>query len=80
MSTVIPFPLARRRAYVLKQAVLLSGLGHAAAERWLASQLELQRRVMLRRGITASDAAKQLRSLEWAIRAEVVRLSRGGAA
>lgn len=51
MAEVKPFPLARRRAFVLKQARRMAAISVGAAERHLQNTLRIQQEAMLRRGI-----------------------------
>jgi Family of unknown function (DUF6074) len=70
-AVVIPFPSARRRHFIARQARRLADASEPAAERILASQLRLQRAAMQRRGIDPALMAKELRCLESAIRGAV---------
>lgn len=74
MAEIVPFPLARRADLVRRQAALFAGLGQRAAENGLCHMLEIQRRVLLRRGIDDREADRQVLALEGAIRAHVWRL------
>ncbi len=79
---VIPFPLARRRDYVRRQADWLAQQSEVAAERNLSRQLAQQRETLLRRGVDHASADAEVAALEKAIRAEIWSLAhiRGGAA
>lgn len=68
-AQVLPFPLARRTAYVRRHAARMAALGHDAAERYLRAQLQIQEKTLRRRAVAELVIAEQLRSLESAIRA-----------
>lgn len=82
MSALVVFPLARRSVFVRKHACRMATLSATAAESHLRRMLDVQRDVMGRRGVPSEEVARQLRSLELAIRAELWRcvFSPGGAA
>jgi hypothetical protein len=79
---VLPFPRVRDRAFVRRHAALMASYSANAAEKHLSTQLDLQRRTMVRRGIDPSSIHEQVKALEAAIRAELWRtvLTPGGAA
>jgi hypothetical protein len=70
MAIILPFPLARRRAFVRRQAAWYREQGHRAAERNLAHQLKLQRDVLLRRGVDPHVVAREIVALAAAVRLE----------
>ena len=82
MSEVVPFPLARRRTFVVRQAAWFAEQRHGAAESYLRRQLETQADALRRRGVHPSRIEAECRSLEAAIRGQVTRLmlTPGGAA
>jgi hypothetical protein len=82
MAVILPFPRVRDRRFVTRHARRMADLCTAAAENHLATQLDLQRRTMLRRGIDHTMVDEQIRALEMAVRAELWRvvLTPGGAA
>lgn len=72
-AQVLPFPLARRRDLVDRQAHWFVAQSHRAAERNLKRQLELQRQTLLRRGVATERADREVELLRAAISAEVRR-------
>jgi hypothetical protein len=78
--TVVPFPLARRRDLIRRQAAWFVEQSHRAAERNLARQLDVQRETMRRRGVSARTAEAEIAELEAAIRARARRLKVEGVA
>ena len=70
---VLPFPLARRRAFVSKHAARMAELPPRHAEAHLNQQLRVQAETLRRRNIAESAIAREIRSLESAIRAELWR-------
>lgn len=82
MADVIPFPLARRRPLIRKQADLFTRHAPRAAENVLCHALETQRAALLRKGCDDRAVDAEIQALEGAIRAEVWRivLTPGGAA
>lgn len=79
-ASVIPFPLARRRRLIRRQAAFFAGQSRRSAEGNLAHQLEIQRRTLLAKGVAAEQVEPEVRALELAIRAEAARLILGGVA
>ena len=73
MADVVPFPLARRRDLIARQARWFSAQKHQAAERNLQVQIEVQAETMRRRGISEDRIADECRALETAIRARIGR-------
>jgi hypothetical protein len=81
VTTILPYPLARRREFVRRHARVFSGyLSARAAENWLRHQIEVQHRTMVRRGIGSEVADEQCRQLEAAIRDAAPHLMIGGVA
>jgi hypothetical protein len=80
--TVIPFPLARRRDFVLRNAGRMADASPRTAEKLLAHPVQIQVDTMTRRGIAPDLIAREAKTLENAIRAELWRRVRrpGGAA
>lgn len=74
--TVHPFPLARRRDLVLRQAAWFLEQGPRGAEANLRRQLQVQRDTLLRRSVAPTTADAALRALEAAIRCEAQLLMR----
>lgn len=82
MGRVTPFPRVRHRPFVLKHAANVSRMSEYAGERYLAQQLDVQRKTMTKRGIESDLIGADIRALECAIRTELWRmiLTPGGAA
>lgn len=82
MAAVIPFPLARRVAYVRRQVHRVVELSGDAGERYIAQQVQLQRDAMVRKGVAFELIEVEMRCLESAIRSELWRhvFAPGGAA
>lgn len=83
MAMIVPFPLARRRDFVARQARMMASLKPRAAEQYLLRQLETQRGVMQRRGVDQCAVNEQTAELAQAIRARLwveVFSNPGGAA
>jgi len=79
---VLPFPRVRDRAFVRRHAALMATYSEGAAEKYLATQLDVQRRTMTKRGVDPAVAEEHIGALKCAIRAEFGRyvVTRGGAA
>jgi hypothetical protein len=77
-GAVVPFPLARRRAYILKQAAWFAERPPQAAETNLQRQIQVQREAMQRRGLDPDVIAQQCREMEYAVRVAALRF--GGSA
>ena len=75
MTIVLPFPIARRQAFIRKQADHSTCLNPDAAERYLSYQVQVQREAMRRRGVAEDLIAHELRCMEAAIRRELQRVS-----
>ena len=73
-AELIPFPLTRRRIFIRRAAERLANASPTTAEKLLAHALQQQADVMTRRGLESSVIAREIRSFETAIRAEVWRL------
>jgi uncharacterized protein DUF6074 len=70
---IVPFPQIRRRRFVTRHAIRLTGLPHKTAEKLLAATLRQQAEVMTRKGIPAAVVERETRNLENAIRSELWR-------
>lgn len=81
MAEVIPFPLARRRKFIARQAEHAAEMTPDAAIRYLQYQLKVQRDAMQRKGIAAALIHRELQSMDQAIRAAFIcqRAQPGGA-
>ena len=73
-ASLIPFPAARRHAFVHKLAAQMLAREPHVAEAHLRQQLEYQCRVLRRKGIAEDVARRELRALDSAVRAELWRL------
>jgi hypothetical protein len=73
-ASLIPFPAARRHAFVRKLAAQMLARAPHTAEAHLRQQLDYQCRVLRRKGIADDVARHDLRALESAVRAELWRL------
>lgn len=80
MAGVVPFPAVRRLAFVRKHAARMAELPDTTAQKHLLHQLDVQRRTMLRRGISPDVAERECALLQAAILAELQRLWFGGVA
>jgi hypothetical protein len=67
-AKVIPFPTARRRHFVARQAERMADLSRDAGERHLAQQIKVQRDAMTRKGIERDVIEREMLALERAIR------------
>lgn len=74
MGDVRPFPRARHRPFVLKHAANVAFMGQAAGEKYLAQQLDVQRKTMQKRGIDTAVIDGEVKRLENAIRSELWRI------
>jgi hypothetical protein len=73
MGIVLPFPLARRRSLIDRQARYAAELDPDAAERHIAQQLKVQAEAMQRKGVDPALIRRELKCMEIAIRAAVWR-------
>ena len=79
MSAVIfPFPLAKRRTMIDRQARYAAELNPDAAERHIQQQLKIQSDAMRRKGVDDDLIARELRCMECAIRELLTRAVSGG--
>jgi|HubBroStandDraft_4_1064222.scaffolds.fasta_scaffold256822_2 hypothetical protein len=79
MAEIIPFPAVRRVGLIRNMARLLATYSADAAERTLHARLNATRDAMLRRGLAPEVVAREVRSLELAIRTKVwVLVMQGG--
>jgi hypothetical protein len=82
MGGVVPFPLTRRRDFLIRHVARMATLPPASAEKHLAHQLRVQAETMQRRGIRTALITAEVRALEIALRCEFCRVTslKGGAA
>jgi hypothetical protein len=80
-ASLIPFPAARQRAFIVKHAFRIAQLSPAQSEAYFRRVLQLQGQTLRRRGSSEAVIARELRRLEGAFRAELWRqiLTPGGA-
>jgi hypothetical protein len=71
MAQIVPFPAVRRIGLIRNMARVMATYRTDAAERTLQARLDATRNAMLRRGITPEVAAREVRSLELAIRTKL---------
>ena len=81
-AEVIPFPLVRRRDFIIRHAHRMAELREAGAENHLRHQLRVQADVLARRGVLPEVIEEQVSAVEVATRVELARLQAtyGGAA
>jgi Family of unknown function (DUF6074) len=72
-AAIVPFPLVRRRSMIQRQASYAAELNPDAAERHIARQLQVQDDAMRRRGIDENLISRELKCMEGAIRAMLLR-------
>jgi hypothetical protein len=73
-AAVLPFPLVRRRDFVLRNAERIADAQPTTAEKLLAHTIIVQTGTMARRGIAPDLIAREAKALETAIRCELWRL------
>jgi len=71
MADIVPLPLARRKALILRQGAWFAEQSPHAAEINLQRQIQVQRDALTRRGVAPDVVARECRELESAIRAVV---------
>lgn len=72
-AEIVPFPLWRRAGYLRRQAAYICSLNPAAGERHIARQLEVQRKVLMSRGVTSSTVEAELAALRIAMAVQMFR-------
>ena len=75
MTAILPFPLVRRRDFVLRHAARIADAQPKTAEKLLAHAVQVQIDMMTRRGIAPELIAREAKALETAIRCELCRLT-----
>jgi hypothetical protein len=68
-AAVVPFPLARRGAFIQKQANRAAEMNADAGERHIQQQIKIQADAMRRRGIDEDLIAREMKCMETAVRA-----------
>jgi hypothetical protein len=81
-AQILPFPIARRWAFVFKQAEHAALMHPDAGERYVLRQLKLQADTLRRKGVAEDLIQRELGCLETAIRAALWKAvnTPGGAA
>jgi hypothetical protein len=74
-ADIVPFPIARRSAFIQKQADHATCLRPDAAGRYLEYQMQVQRDAMRRRGVPEDLVARELKCMERAVHQELLRAS-----
>jgi hypothetical protein len=72
-ALIFPFPLARRRSMIDRQARYAAELGPDAAERHIQQQLKIQGEAMRRKGVDEDLIARELKCMRAAISAALLR-------
>jgi len=74
VAVIVPFPIVRRRDFVLRNAARIAEAQPKTAEKLLTHTINVQVETMARRGIAPSLIAREARALENAVRSEIWRL------
>ena len=82
MAELIPFPLAARRRFIERQALVALGMKPDSGDRHIVRTVEKQREILLRKGVSPDLVDRECLSLEGALRAALWRvvMTPGGAA
>ena len=80
MTNVVPFPIARRRNFIRKQAAHAARMNPDSAVRYVERQLLAQRDAMRRRGIAENLINRELHSMAAAMYTEFVQVKSVGGA
>jgi hypothetical protein len=80
VSRVIPYPLAKRRTFIKKQANYIANAAPKTMERLLAHTLQVQADTMTKRGIAPDLIAAEIKALEMVLRIELGRRRHHGGA
>jgi hypothetical protein len=70
-ATVFPFPLVRRRDFVLRNAARMAEASPTTADKLLVHAIGVQVETMVRRGVASNLIAREAQALENAIRSEM---------
>ena len=73
VADIVPFPLARRRAFIDRHARFIAAMSPDAGERYLDRQLRIQFENLQRRGIAPRIIDREVIALDAAIRAALGR-------
>jgi len=74
VAVIVPFPIVRRRDFVLRNAARIAEAQPKTAEKLLTHTINVQVETIARRGIAPSLIAREARALENAVRWEIWRL------
>jgi hypothetical protein len=72
-AAIVPFPIARRRAFIAKQAHHAAELNADSGVRYLQHQIKIQGDAMRRKGIDEDLIQRELRCMAHAIRAAFIQ-------
>ena len=70
---IVPFPLARRRSFIQKQAAHAALMNPDAGVRYLQHALDVQAEAMRRKGVDEALIQRELRCMGQAIRAAFIK-------
>jgi hypothetical protein len=73
-AEIVPYPLAQRRDLVVGIAAQVASRPIRVGEKHLQHQLRRQEIALGRKGVSTQEIARQVRSLEAAVRAELWRI------
>lgn len=73
-AKMLAFPLARRVAFVRKQANSMAIRSEDLAEKYIALQMRTQADTLRNKGIEETTVSREVASLERAIRSELARM------
>ena len=69
-AVIVPFPIARRRVFIRKQAKLASLMNPEAGVRYVHHQIDVQAEAMRRRGIDEALIQRELNCMRRALQAQ----------
>lgn len=69
-AAILPFPIARRKYFIAKQASHAALINPDAGVRYLEHQLDVQAETMRRKGINEDLIQRELRCMRLALQAE----------
>ena len=72
-AAILPFPIARRRAFISKQAAQAALMHPEAGVQYLRHQLNVQAEAMRRKGVDEALIQRELRCMGQAIRAAFIK-------
>ena len=74
VASIIPFPLARRTAFIQRHAARMAALCPASAETYLALQIRIQAQAMQRRGVAAEIIVHEQEAMQRAVLSTLHRI------